>query len=127
MNYLLDTHALIWFLEGDPALSEKATGLITNPLVDKYVSIATFWEMAIKVSLGKLTLKQPFPVVIAGIAETPLKILPVKPTHTILVSQLAFHHRDPFDRLFIAQSLSEGMTLVSKDEQFSRYGVTVVW
>ena len=128
MNLLLDTQALLWFVLNDPRLSVKAKASIgaTNALV--FVSPASLWEIGIKISLGKYALPLPF----ATFWEDQLRIndlalLPISISHTARVVDLPFHHRDPFDRLIIAQSLVEGMPVVSSDELFDHYGVVRIW
>ncbi len=117
MTYLLDTHALIWFLHNDEQLSKKALKIIETEEV--VVSIATLWEIAIKTSLGKLTLAEPFEDFFPKqLQMNDIEILSVSIAHLHKLKQLEFYHRDPFDRLIIAQSMVEGMTLISKDGVF---------
>ena len=127
MNLLLDTHALIWFLEGDNRLSQTARSFIENPSNTNYASIATFWEIAIKTSLGKLETKTSLTNLKYMLMENGIEILPITIEHTVLVSKLAFYHRDPFDRLLISQAMHENMSLVSRDEYFSQYDIHVIW
>lgn len=122
----MDTHVLIWFLHNDKQLSKKALGIIeTNDVI---VSVASLWEISIKTSLGKLTLAEPFndffpkQLIINGI-----DILSITISHLNKVNTLKFVHRDPFDRLIIAQSLVENIPLISKDIEFKAYGVDLVW
>src|SRR5689334_5692795 len=128
MNLLLDTHAWLWFVLGDPQLSTTARKQIEDPANLKFVSPASYWEIAIKISLGKYALASPYSEFIRrAIAGNGFGIQHLLPTHTEQVSTLPFHHRDPFDRLLIAQALVEKMTLVSADRAFIPYGVTVIW
>lgn len=99
---LLDTHTLIWFIEGSKELSRTARQTIEIENADNYVSIASLWEIAIKVSLGKLELKTPFNQIDRQITQNGFEILPVTFEDTLIVSALPFHHRDPFDRIIIA-------------------------
>ena len=128
MNLLLDTQALLWFVLDDPRLSDKVRENIiaTEGLI--FVSPASLWEIAIKVRLGKYALPAPF----AAFWEEQLltndfTLLPISVSHTAQVVDLPFHHRDPFDRLIIAQSLVEGIPLVSSDDMFDHYGVERIW
>lgn len=127
MNLLLDTHTLIWFLEGDNHLSLTAKSYIEEASHTNFVSMATFWEMAIKISLNKLELRKPLPDLESLIWENGIEILPITIEHTLLVSQLPFYHKDPFDRLLVAQAMSENMTLLSGDEKFKLYPIQVIW
>lgn len=127
MKLLLDTHAFIWFINGDKSLSLKAKKEILKSSNSKFFSIASIWEMAIKISLEKLKINYPFQEVFQQIQENGFEILPIIFEHTDLVRQLEFHHRDPFDRLLIAQAMWEGMTIVSKDEKFLNYPVKTTW
>lgn len=127
MKYLLDTHALIWFLEGDERLSSKAKSIVCNDDADIYVSIVSLWEMAIKISLGKLELSQSLEQIIAKLPQQSITVLSVQPPHVVTLLSLPFEHRDPFDRLLIAQALRENMILMSNEVLFLRYGVNRVW
>ncbi len=104
MQLLIDTHILIWFFEGNKLLSKSRRQIIANPQNEIFVSIASLWEMAIKISLGKLTLAKSLADVIKQIGVEDIELLPISPEHTLQVSTLPFHHRDPFDRIIIAQS-----------------------
>ena len=116
MRVLLDTHALLWFLLDDPQLSLAARLLIENPATEVEVSPASYWEIAIKIAKGKYALPEPYEVfMVRELAHNEFRILPVEIRHTALLTTLASHHRDPFDRLLIAQSLVEGIPIVSVD------------
>jgi PIN domain nuclease of toxin-antitoxin system len=127
MKYLLDTHALIWGLEADNQLSVTAREVISDANADIYVSIVSLWEIAIKMSLGKLKLSQSLEQVITSLEQHNATLLPVKSAHVLKVSNLPFEHRDPFDRLLIAQALVENMKFISNEALFLRYGVDRVW
>lgn len=128
MNLVLDTHAWLWFVLGDPRLSASARAHIEDSANVKFVSPASYWEISIKISLGKYVLNVPYRQFMGHAIEGQgFRILPIMPGHTELVSTLPFHHRDPFDRLILAQALSERMSVVSGDPLFSAYGVSVVW
>lgn len=124
---LLDTHALIWYINGDPELSENARKAIESDNTINFVSIASLWEMAIKIGLGKLELKTPFNQIGRQMEENGFEVLPVTFEDTLTVSTLPFHHRDPFDRIIIVQSFNNGLTLISKDKNFDFYKVKVLW
>ena len=126
--YLLDTHTFLWFINDDKALSASAKGLIENPENILYLSIASVWEMAIKVSLGKLEVSSPFAEFIEEqLRENNITLLEIQISHTGLVSTLPFYHRDPFDRLIIAQALAENFSILGKDGVFDNYGVARYW
>lgn len=118
MNYILDTHTLIWFLEGDTSLSTKALNAIEDEENQIYISIASLWEIAIKLSLGKLELKTSFSNFLTDLSQTNIQIYPISPKHTLRISQLEFFHKDLFDRLIISQSLEENLTVIGKDPSF---------
>jgi PIN domain nuclease of toxin-antitoxin system len=128
LRLLLDTHTLLWFALGDAQISPAALALINDAGNDKLVSPASYWEIAIKVSIGKLTLNQPYEDFIdRGVRQNGFDILPIEPRHTGRVAVLPFHHKDPFDRLLIAQALTEGIAVVGVDPLFDRYGVKRLW
>jgi PIN domain nuclease of toxin-antitoxin system len=128
VNLLLDTHAWLWFVLGDPQLSVGARNHILDPANFKFVSPASYWEISIKISLGKYALSAPYPQFMRrAITGNGFKFLHISPRHTERVSVLPLHHRDPFDRLLIAQALVEGMSFVSNDGNFAPYGLSVIW
>jgi PIN domain nuclease of toxin-antitoxin system len=127
MDNLLDTHTLIWFINGDEALSEIAKNKIQSVGVINYTSIASLWEIAIKISLNRLELKTPFAEIKNQIRVNSFKILPVSFDDTLTVSTLPFHHRDPFDRIIIAQAINHHLQILTKDAAFSSYDVPKVW
>ena len=125
---LLDTHTLIWFLQDDPRLSRQAKMLIEDPGNRKLVSVATCWEIAIKVGLRKLHLGAPTrPYLERMIALNHLELLPISLEHATAVEGLPQHHKDPFDRLLIAQALVEGIPILSADGAFDAYAVQRIW
>lgn len=121
---LLDTHTLLWWLAGDKALSISARRLIADPTTEPLVSTASIWEIAIKRSLGKLTAPEDLP---EQISKQGFGWLAVEPPHAWKVRELPWDHRDPFDRILIAQALIERLPVVTKDPRFRGYGVTVHW
>lgn len=125
MRLLLDTHTFLWFVLNDPQLSAAAKAHIEDPANDVLISPTSYWEIAIKVRLKKLALFRPYDDFIQqGIAGNDFEILPIEPRHTSLLTTLALHHKDPFDRLLVAQALVDGTPLVSGDLALDPYGVT---
>jgi PIN domain nuclease of toxin-antitoxin system len=128
MRLLLDTHAFLWFISGDESLSQYSRLLIQEAENEIFISVATLWEISIKNSLNKLELSQPFEILIPReLSDNEFTQLSITIEHLIQLVRLPFHHRDPFDRLLIAQSLSEQLPLVSKDSQFDNYGLERIW
>ena len=127
MNLLLDTHAVIWFITEDDQLPINIKESIEDAANTCFVSIASLWEMGIKYSLGKLDLKADLKNIFELIDQSGLTILPITPTHILANTTLDFHHRDPFDRLIIAQAKSEALTLISKDGEFKDYDIKLLW
>lgn len=128
MSLLLDTQALLWFLLDDPRLTGKARDSIVSHEGLVCVSPASLWEIAIKISLGKYALPQPFAAFWEEqLLTNAMELLPISVSHTARLVNMPFHHRDPFDRLIIAQSLAEMIPLVSCDSLFDQYGVERVW
>lgn len=122
MRLLLDTHTFIWWREDSRRLGDAARQAIVQ--ADQvYVSAASAWEVAIKVALGKLRIPSPFE---PAVEESRFTQLPVTFRHAAAVQELPLHHGDPFDRMLIAQAMVEGLTLVTHDRRFERYGVVVV-
>lgn len=128
MNILLDTHAFLWFVADDPRLSDTARSLIEADASQPFLSIASLWEMAIKVSLGKLKFEQPYELFIPQqLTINGIGILNLSLEHTAAISTLPFHHRDPFDRVIAVQANLEKMCVVSADTALDAYGVERVW
>ncbi len=128
MKLLLDTHALIWFLENDPKLSAAAREVIEEPANQRWVSMASGWEIAIKAQIGKLRLPLAFEGLFPGALEARgFSILPIQAGHLHRYHALPLHHRDPFDRLLVAQALADGFSVVGNDAAFDAYGVTRIW
>jgi PIN domain nuclease of toxin-antitoxin system len=128
MRILLDTHSFLWFIMGSPKLSSKAHDEIESQDNDRFLSVASLWEMVIKTSLGKLTLAEPFHLLIPRqLTLNGIERLSIEIGHLNVLLSLPFHHRDPFDRLLIAQALSEQMPIVSADSNFDAYGVQRLW
>ncbi len=121
MQLLIDTHVLIWFLEGSNLLSASHRQIIANPANNVFVSIASIWEIAIKISIGKLILARPLADVIKQIAAENIEILAISPEHALQVSTLPLHHRDPFDRIIVSQAIVENIDFISADAIFDDY------
>jgi len=128
MRLLLDTHAFLWFTLKDPQLSARAQAWIADPNNLIEFSPASYWEIAIKISTGKYTLTEPFDVFMQReIAINRLHVLHIEVSHAAAVITLPFHHRDPFDRLLIAQAIVEQIPILSADPVFDSYPVTRQW
>lgn len=128
MKLLLDTHTLLWFIAGDQNLSANARSLIEDAEVEKFVSAASIWETAIKISIGKMNLFAPFDKLFPHQLDVNgFTLLPIEIKHTSQIVLLPFHHRDPFDRILIAQAIEEKMSLISIDAAFDAYAVTRIW
>ena len=127
MKVLLDTHTFIWLLEGSENLSKKALDTIQSEHSVCFLSVASLWEMAIKVSISKLEIAVPFEEVNQMALANGIEILPITFEHTNIVAQLPFHHKDPFDRIIIAQGFVENMTIISADNNFELYTRNILW
>lgn len=131
MNLLLDTHAFLWFIDNDPRLSSYSTSLIEDDANSTWLSMASVWEMAIKINLGKLKPLDPsipFETAIRSqLSINGFHLLSVDISHTARTIGLPMHHRDPFDRLLVAQALQESMAIVSMDTVLDGYGVQRLW
>jgi PIN domain nuclease of toxin-antitoxin system len=126
MRVLLDTHAFLWWVEDDPRLSLAARKAITDA-TEGLLSIASCWELAIKVSRGRLALSKPIERLAEVLGGSEFQLLPIDLDDVARVATLPPHHRDPFDRMLIAQALGDGLTIVSADPVFKKYGVKRVW
>ena len=127
MELLLDTHAFIWFIDGDNSLPEKAVNTIKEINNKCFISVASLWEIAIKSSLKKIELKSGFNKINDFLAENDIDILPITFDHLQKLLELPYHHRDPFDRIIISQGLSENFTIVTKDKEFESYTEKILW
>jgi PIN domain nuclease of toxin-antitoxin system len=125
VKLLLDTHILLWYLEGHSNLTLAQRQRIEDRRNQVAVSIASMWEMTIKISIGKLTLMDDLAAIEDTLLQQSIHILPIQTAHLQCLINLPFHHRDPFDRLIIAQALTEELTLVSDDAAFSAYSVSL--
>ncbi|MFM8830153.1 MAG: type II toxin-antitoxin system VapC family toxin [Spartobacteria bacterium] len=128
MRILIDTHALIWFCEGNTNLSDKARKAMQDDAIEKFISPAVPWEMAIKISIGKLTLKTDFSSLFPGVVSANgFHILALHFSHFEYLMTMPKHHTDPFDRIMIAQALSEDCSIVTIDPNFAKYSAKILW
>jgi PIN domain nuclease of toxin-antitoxin system len=128
VRLLLDTHALLWFYLGDSQLSRPAQDSIIDPNNIKLISPASYWEIAIKLSIQKYALQVSYDEFIQeAVFDNGFEILPIEPRHTAALISLAFRHKDPFDRMLIAQATVEGIPIVSVDSKFDPYPITRLW
>ncbi len=128
MRLLLDTHSFLWFIAGNVSLSPTARTLIEDVDNQPLLSMASLWEMAIKLSIGKLSLGQPFETLIPEqMRLNGIELLQIETAHVMVVAKLPFHHRDPFDRLLIAQAMVEQIPIVSGDPAFDLYRIKRLW
>lgn len=127
MKLLLDTHAFLWFIQGNEMLSDAARKLIEDETTQKFISVASLWEIAIKVSTGKLQIGMSMiELVRREVLGNAFNTLRIEPEHLNELAQMPFQHKDPFDRLIIAQSLVENMPIISKDRAFGNYSVRLL-
>ena len=127
MALLPDTHTLIWYLEGDAQLSGTAKQRLDNQATRRFVSAVSIWEMAVKINLGKLNIKKPFSDLPDLLKTNAFEWLPLSFEHSQAYINLPLHHRDPFDRMLIAQASVEDLTIVTRDPHFPEYGVPILW
>jgi PIN domain nuclease of toxin-antitoxin system len=128
MRLLADTHSFLWFAEGSPRLSVTARRLIDDPANDVFLSVVSLWEIAIKVSLQKLFLQEPFETFIPQqLVDARITLLNISVPHLNVVVKLPHHHRDPFDRMLVAQAQVEQLPIVSADPALDAYGITRQW
>jgi len=127
MDILMDTHTILWFFENDEKLSKSAIEVICNPINKKYVSIATLWEAAIKYDIGKLKLSGGFEGFIEAIDDNGFNLLNINPDHVKLIIGMPYIHRDPFDRIIIAQAIIENMFVMTSDANILKYEIKSIW
>lgn len=128
MKILLDTHTFLWWNEASPRLSKKALVLLADPANTLLLSVVSAWELVLKTQRGKLRLSEsPSVYVATRMAHYAMESLPVTLAHALACESLPLHHRDPFDRLLIAQATIEGVPIVTADPEFRRYAIKVVW
>ena len=128
MDILLDTQVILWSISGDSRLSSSARTVFLDPTNNLYFSIAGYWEIAIKISIGKLALADQWSTIIdKEMRSNFIKFLPITQEHCNGLVELPFHHRDPFDRVIVAQAKTEQMALLSADSQLKKYEIEVIW
>ena len=128
MNFIADTHAFLWFVTDAPQLSARAKTLFESPDNGRLLSLASVWEIAIKASLGKLSFEQPLEQFLPQqITLNRIQLLDISMAHTLRVATLPLHHRDPFDRMLVAQALSENLSVLSNDTALDAYGIKRLW
>nr|WP_228017023.1 type II toxin-antitoxin system VapC family toxin [Synechocystis sp. LEGE 06083] len=126
VKLLFDTHIILWYLEGNTNLNRNLIPVIKNPQNKLHASMASLWEVSIKVGLGKLLLDRPFCELKENLKENDFKIIDITFSDTLCNESLPLHHRDPFDRILISQAISRSMTLVSQDSKFKQYPVKIL-
>jgi len=127
MKAILDTHAFLWALAGDATMSRHARDIFAGS-TDLSLSIASVWEILIKVQSGKLNFPRPAgPYVLSRLAENRIKSLPISIDHLLTLDRLPMHHRDPFDRMLTAQSMEEDWPIITPDPMFKQYPIRVIW
>ncbi|MDQ3331292.1 MAG: type II toxin-antitoxin system VapC family toxin [Planctomycetota bacterium] len=128
MRALLDTHTLLWLVEGDARLSQNGVELLVDPGNELLLSPATYWELAIKIAIGKYRISDPLVAYVEeAIRLYQLTILPIEVRHAEAVAHLPHHHKDPFDRMLVAQCIVDQVPLISSDEAFDAYPVQRLW
>ena len=128
MSVLVDTHALLWYASNDRKLSQNAKEILESPF-DRYLSIVSLWEISIKLNIGKLPSEVSFDEILSRVAVLQLRILPVTVEHTRVYLDLPrfTEHRDPFDRMLVAQSIADQLTILSADSKFDLYPIPRIW
>ena len=126
-RFLLDTHTAIWFFNGNNLLSATSKEIILDSSNIKYLSIASAWEVAVKLSIGKLNITGKTADFIQDVETNGFTLLPIKPSHLAALESLPLIHRDPFDRLLIATAIAEHMTLITHDENIAQYKISQIW
>ena len=127
MNYLLDTHTFLWYIDGNSALSDNAKAIIGDQSAVKFVSTASLWEISIKIGLGKLKLTLDFESLPVFMERNGFKNIAIEFGHLQHLNKLEHFHKDPFDRLIISQAITEKLTIISADQHFKSYPVTTLW
>ena len=128
MNLLLDTHTFIWWAANPSKLSPDSEAALLDVTNTLYLSLASIWELQIKLQIGKLTLPKPLSNLVQNQQRVnDLHLLTIEPSHIYSLADLPLHHKDPFDRLIIAQALAEKLTVVSADGKFAAYSVGILW
>jgi PIN domain nuclease of toxin-antitoxin system len=127
MNLLLDTHAFLWFITGDKQLPGKIVSKITDPDNRCFISIASIWEIVIKLSLDKIEIRGGFKTIEDFLENNDIEVLSVNLSHTKKLLNLGHYHKDPFDRMIISQAIAEKLVVITKDGFFKEYKVKIIW
>ena len=127
MNFLLDTHTFLWYFQGSEELSSKAAEILEEQSNDLWLSIASLWEISIKLGLGKLTLQNSFSELEGVLQQLKIEVLPIAFSDTECYLNLPLHHRDPFDRILVAQGMNHSLVLISRDVAFDAYPIQRLW
>ena len=127
MDLLLDTHAVLWFREDSSLLAPNSRKLIVDTNNSIFISIVTFWELAIKEGLGKMKLDYSLDTIHASCLQDNFKILPIEIIYLSIVKSLPYHHKDPFDRSIIATAISMNIPIITKDQHFHTYPIKTIW
>ena len=127
MRYILDTHAIIWYVEDSPELPKSIADIIDNPENDICISSVSLWEIALKASLGKLDLELPLEEFLLNIKSRDFTLFQIEDEYLCRLSSLAYIHKDPFDRLIISTAIAEGITIITIDENIKKYAVSCIW
>jgi PIN domain nuclease of toxin-antitoxin system len=128
MKILLDTHTALWMVNEHEKLSPSAKAMLLDDTNDLFISVASLWEAAIKVSLGKLSeLDGGIGALLSKIEQMPIELFPITADHTKIVEELPFIHRDPFDRMLVATALADDMTILTADSNIPKYNVSSIW
>ncbi len=127
MDFLLDTHTFIWFLNGDDNLPQKLKNQIIDISNKCYLSVASIWEMGVKLSMNKLQLNVDFSEIDAFMVKNKILVLSIEISHIQSLINLTFHHKDPFDRLIISQAQVENLNILTKDSMFEKYLIKSSW
>lgn len=127
MDLLLDTHAFLWFITGDKQLPPRLVNQIVDTDNKCFVSIASIWEIVIKLSIDKLDIRGGFDTIEDFLDHNDIEILPINFSHTKRLLKLPHHHNDPFDRIIISQSIVEKITIMTKDKYFKDYNIKIIW
>ena len=127
MSFLIDTHAFLWYIQASDQLSPKAADILEDPNQKLYFSIASLWEISIKMGLGKLKLDNSFHELEALLSRLSIEILPITFADTETYFSLSLHHRDPFDRMLITQVMNRSLSIITADSAFDAYAIDRVW
>lgn len=127
MNYILDSHAFIWFINGDNQLPTNLVKIIKDCNTSCFLSVASIWEITIKHSINRLELAGGFDNIQNFLIANDIQLLHLSFEHFQVLNTLDFHHKDPFDRIIISQGINEKITIITKDEDFKKYNVKTLW